>query len=77
LPADHELPKNDESVKTQPPAAELEHTNEELTHEDAEKIADGNPYGEGTKIVSTLTGSSAQARVRHRHRRPGRNFCPR
>ncbi len=40
----NEEPK-EESLKDQPAAAELEHTNEELTREDAEKIAGGGRYG--------------------------------
>jgi hypothetical protein len=41
MPTNEELPKNSESLKDQPAAAELEHTNEELKPEDAEKIAGG------------------------------------
>ena len=45
MPADQELPKNDDAVKSQPAAAELENTNEELKDEDAEKVAGGGLYG--------------------------------
>ncbi|MGA7415917.1 MAG: hypothetical protein WBW33_35930 [Bryobacteraceae bacterium] len=37
--------KIDESLKDQPAAAELEHTNEELKPVDAEKIAGGGWHG--------------------------------